>query len=79
LSASSVAAIERWREAMQGLDEWSLPGIIADAWSDGDNDDRRWIDQYLDRSRRQAIENDNQDQAIYDIELCERSLRPLSR
>ena len=42
------------------LSEWSIPRLIADIWSDGDEDDRREIDRHLERMRRQC-ERDHAD------------------
>lgn len=36
------------------LSEWSIPGLIRDIWTDGDEEDRQEIDRHLARLRRQC-------------------------
>lgn len=36
------------------ISEWAIPRLIADIWSDGDDDDRREIDRHLDAMRRRG-------------------------
>jgi len=36
------------------LSEWSIPRLVADIWTDGDEDDRREIDRHLASLRRQG-------------------------
>jgi hypothetical protein len=36
------------------MSEWTIPRLIADAWVDGDDDERRKIDRDLERMRRQG-------------------------
>jgi len=36
------------------LSEWSIPRLVADIWTEGDEEDRREIDRHLARLRRQG-------------------------
>ncbi|MEJ8629410.1 hypothetical protein P0F65_05305 [Sphingomonas sp. I4] len=37
------------------LSEWSIPGLIRDIWTEGDDEDRREIDRHLEAMRERQI------------------------
>lgn len=40
-------------------DEWSIPKLVMQAWTDGSSEDRRTIDRSLERKRREQAASQN--------------------